>query len=74
VKLQERLASGKFWMSFWLAVFAASLVWGVVTVLTPLLNSTANLNVLSIVALLVASGAGFQSTLTMRKSDEDDDF
>jgi uncharacterized RDD family membrane protein YckC len=69
---RSQLASGKFWMCFWLAVFVASLVWGIVTVLTPLLNSTANLNVLSIVALLVAAGAGFQSTLGMRKADPDD--
>jgi Ni/Fe-hydrogenase subunit HybB-like protein len=70
----ERLASGKFWMGFWLVVFASSAVWGLVTVLSPLLNSTANLNILSIVALLLAAAAGFQSTLSMRKADDADDF
>jgi uncharacterized membrane-anchored protein len=70
--MQKRLASGKFWMRLWLVVFVCALVWGVVTVFTPLLNSTANLNILSIVALLLGCGGGFQATLAMRKSDEDD--
>jgi hypothetical protein len=69
-KWRKRLASGKFWMTLWLVVFASAPVWGFVTALTPLLTSTANLNMLSIVALLLAAGAGFRATLTMRKEDD----
>jgi hypothetical protein len=74
MKTSERLASGKFWMGFWLVVLGLTCVWGIVTVLTPLLNSTANLNMLSIVALVIASAAGMQSTLAMRKADKEDSF
>jgi Ni/Fe-hydrogenase subunit HybB-like protein len=74
MKWRERLASGKFWMRFWLGVLAAAVVWSLVTVLTPLLNSTANVNVASMAALLLAAAGGFQATLAMRKSDDEDPF
>lgn len=67
------LSSGKFWLVFWLVLFGGVLAWGVVTVLW-LMDSTRNLNALSIVALVVTCAAGVQTTLTMRKADPGDDF
>jgi hypothetical protein len=65
------LGSGRFWMRFWLTVFVIMLVWGILTFLF-WMDSVRNLNALSIVALLLACGAGFQSTLGMRKADPQD--
>ena len=67
------LRSGKFWMMFWLVILVIFVIWGVLTILF-WRNSVANLNALSIAALLVAVGAGVQSTLAMRKADEHDEF
>jgi hypothetical protein len=72
MKVTERLASGKFWMYFWLVVLVLNGVWGFVTMLTPLRSSTVNLNALSVEAIWLACGAGFQSTLSMRKADDKD--
>lgn len=71
MKPRRVLASGKTWMVFWAATFAAMAVWGGLT-FAFLLDSVANLNALSIVALWVACGAGFQATLAMRKADDTD--
>lgn len=67
------LRSGKFWMAFWLFGLAVTAVWGAFTMLF-WSRSIANLNALSIAALLFAVGAGFQSTLAMRKADHRDNF
>lgn len=66
-----RLASGRFWMFFWLFWLAVVLVWGTLTILF-WLESTKNINALSIAALLMGAGGGFQATLGMRKADPDD--
>jgi hypothetical protein len=71
LKSSSVLASGRFWMFVWLGIFAVVLIWGVVTALF-LMDSTRNLNALSIAALIVACAAGVQTTLTMRKADPDD--
>lgn len=65
------LASGKFWMWFWLSVIAVAVVWGVLT-FAFWMDSVRNLNALSIAALWVAAGAGCQATLSMRKADDRD--
>lgn len=65
------MGNGRFWMYFWIGVFAAMLVWGAVTFLW-LMDSVKNLNALSIVAVWLACGAGIQSTLSMRKADPKD--
>jgi hypothetical protein len=62
---------GKFWMIFWSIVFAVMLLWGFAT-FAWWMDSVRNLNALSIVAVWLASAAGFQSTLAMRKSDPQD--
>jgi hypothetical protein len=68
---RDWLGSGFFWMWFWTGVLALNIVWAVVTVIW-LLDSVRNLNLLSLEALLLACGAGFQSTLGMRKADPQD--
>jgi hypothetical protein len=65
--------SGRFWMFFWVAIICATAIWGILTMLL-WRNSVANLNALSIAALLLACGAGIQSSLTMRKADDKDHF
>lgn len=65
------LSSGRFWMWFWTAVLAVMLVWGVCTIMF-WFDSVRNLNYMSVMALLLACGAGFQSTLGMRKADPKD--
>lgn len=60
-------------MAVWLAAAAITLGWCVLTVAF-WLNSTKNLNLLSLFALVLAVGAGLQGTLTMRKADAKDDF
>lgn len=69
--MKHLFASGRFWSWFWATVFVAMLLWGAVTFVW-LLDSVRNLNALSIVALWLACGAGFQSTLSMRKADPRD--
>ena len=71
MKLRQVLGSGAFWMWFWTGALAIMLVWGVVTFLF-LMESVPNLNALSIVAVWLACGAGFQATLGMRKADPED--
>lgn len=58
-------------MRFWAITLIVVLVWGIVTVLF-FLDSTRNLNLLSVLALWLACGAGFQATLGMRKADPED--
>lgn len=67
------VASGRFWMSLWIAVFAVMVLWGTGTFLW-WMDSVANLNALSVVAVWLASMAGIQSTLGMRKADPEDEF
>ena len=65
------LGIGKFWMIFWTVVLCVMLAWGILTFLY-WFDSVRNLNALSVVAIWLACGAGFQATLSMRKSDPDD--
>lgn len=65
--------SGRFWLTVWLTGGAITLVWAVLTELF-WLDSTRNLNQLSLFALVLAVGAGIQATLTMRKADPNDPF
>jgi hypothetical protein len=58
-------------MWFWTITLVLVVAWGIVTFIW-LLDSTRNLNVLSVIALWLACGAGFQATLGMRKADPDD--
>lgn len=64
-------SSGQFWMWFWVVVLAIMMVWGTCTFLF-WSDSVRNLNALSVMALWLACGAGFQSTLGMRKADPED--
>jgi len=54
-----------------MSVFVLVLIWGVITAVW-FMDSTRNLNALSIAALIIACAAGVQTTLTMRKADRDD--
>lgn len=60
-------------MAFWLVVFVVMLLWGAGTFLW-WMDSVANLNALSVVAVWLASMAGVQATLGMRKADPEDEF
>lgn len=60
-------------MYVWSIAFVLVLAWCVMTILF-WLDSVKNLNLLSLVALILACAAGFQSTLGMRKADKKDDF
>jgi hypothetical protein len=60
-------------MWFWLSVGVVMLLWGVATVVW-LLDSVRNLNVMTVVGLWIATAAGFQATLGMRKADPADDL
>ncbi len=68
---RKLFGSGRFWMWFWAAVLGAMAVWAVLTVAF-WMDSVRNLNLLSVVAVLLAPAAGFQATLGMRKADPDD--
>lgn len=68
---RRRAGSGVFWGWFWACAFVVTATWGALTFVL-WLDSVPNLNALSIAALLIACGAGFQSTLSMRKADPDD--
>lgn len=65
------LGSGRFWMIFWAVTLLVMILWGAATFVW-WSTSVRNLNALSIAALWLACGAGFQATLSMRKSDPDD--
>lgn len=65
--------SGRFWMIAWLAALVVVTIWNICTVLW-LMDSVRNINAMSAAALLFAVAAGVQTTLTMRKADNDDDF
>lgn len=67
------IRSGLFWMGAWGVAGGITIIWSLFTVLF-LLDSTRNLNLLSVWAVLLAVAAGFQATLTMRKADAKDDF
>jgi hypothetical protein len=69
----DLLRSGRFWMVVWLATLGAVLAWAVVTVAF-FLDSVKNLSLMSVAALLLATAAGVQTTLAMRKADDDDDL
>jgi hypothetical protein len=70
-RLGDLLGSGSFWMWFWAIALAMVLTWGLLTFLF-WMDSVRNLNALSIVALWLSCGAGFQATLGMRKADPED--
>jgi hypothetical protein len=63
--------SGRFWMAFWLGALAVLVVWGGLTFML-WLDSVRNLNVMTVIGLWIACGAGVQATLAMRKSDPQD--
>lgn len=65
------LKSGRFWLAVWLTFLGVMIVWTGLTVAF-WLNSTRNLNVLSVVANIGMAAAGAQAALTMRKADPDD--
>jgi hypothetical protein len=69
--MRQLFSSGAFWMKFWLVILLVNLAWTVVSVIW-FLDSTRNLTLLSLEALLVACGAGFQATLGMRMADSRD--
>jgi hypothetical protein len=60
-------------MVFWLGVFTFMILWGVGTFMW-WMDSVENLNALSVVAVWLASMAGVQATLGMRKADPEDEF
>lgn len=70
---RDVVSNGKFWEVFWLVVLMLTALWGVCTFIF-WMDSVRNLNALSIAALLLACGAGFQATLGMRKADPGDKF
>jgi hypothetical protein len=65
------LRSGRFWLRAWLTFLAGMLVWGGLTVVF-WMDSTRNINALSIVANIGMAAAGAQAALTMRKADPKD--
>lgn len=65
------LTSGRFWLRVWLTFLAMMMVWGGLTVAF-WMDSTRNVNALSIVANLGMAAAGAQAALTMRKADPED--
>jgi hypothetical protein len=65
--------SGQFWMWLWCCVFGVMVVWGACTVLF-WMDSTRNINALSVAANILAPMAGFQASLSMRKADRNDKF
>lgn len=69
--MRDLIGSGRFWMAFWLVVFVVALGWAVATVLW-WSDSTRNVNMLSVAALILAPAAGFQACLSMRKADPAD--
>jgi hypothetical protein len=58
-------------MFWWSGVLVVMAVWAGLTVVF-WMDSVRNLNALSVVAVLLAPAAGFQSTLGMRKADPED--
>lgn len=60
-------------MCIWLVFFAGMVAWSVLTVMF-WMDSTKNINALSIVANLGMALAGLQASLSMRKADKDDRF
>lgn len=67
------IKSGRFWMVVWLAALAVVTIWDIATALW-LMDSVRNVNAMSAAALLLSVAAGVQTTLTMRKADDADDF
>ena len=71
MNLRALFGSGVFWMLFWATALAVMVVWGIATFVF-WWDSVRNVNTLSVVALWLACGAGFQATLGMRKADPED--
>lgn len=65
--------NGKTWMWGWLCFIAFMLMWSVGTVLW-WMDSTRNVNALSLVANVGMGVAGMQASLAMRKADDKDHF
>jgi hypothetical protein len=65
------LRSGRFWLAVWLTFFGAMVIWAGLTVAF-WLDSTRNVNALSIVSNIGMAAAGAQAALAMRKADPDD--
>jgi hypothetical protein len=70
-RLRRLAGSGKFWSRFWLFWMA---VWigNIPPALTVWKNSLEYLIFISVMALVLACAAAFQSSLGMRKVDPDD--
>lgn len=66
------LGNGKAWAWFWLAVSGQFLLHIPLVLFTPIGQSLRYLNTISVLALVLAGMAAFQSSLGMRKSDPDD--
>lgn len=65
------LRSGRFWLRAWLTLLCVMIIWGGLTVVF-WMDSTRNINALSIVANIGMAAAGAQAALTMRKADPKD--
>lgn len=68
------LGDGLFWMRLWLTGLTIAILWGVVTMATPLRYSVVNVNAMSSVTFIFAAAGGVQATLAMRKADNRDDL
>ncbi len=69
--LTRHLGDGKFWSRFWLAWMAIWLA-NIPLALTVWKTSLEYLIFISVMALVLACAAAFQSSLGMRKTDPDD--
>lgn len=65
------LKSGRFWLRVWLVFLGIMIIWGTCTVLF-WMDSTKNVNALSVVANIGMAAAGAQAALGMRKADPED--
>jgi len=73
MSIKERLGDGRLWMRFWVATGVAMGLWGLLTCIF-WLDSVRNLNIMTVVGLWIATAAGFQATLSMRKADPKDEL
>lgn len=71
--MKEFLGNGRFWMIWWIIWTTVVVVWGILSMVF-WQDSILNLTMLSIFALVLACGAGFQSSLAMREADPEDDI
>jgi hypothetical protein len=67
------LHNGGFWLRLWATLFVFFIAWGILTFFF-WLDSVRNLNIMTVVGLWIACGAGVQATLAMRVADPKDQF